>query len=197
MKYCPTCDTTKDLSGFSKASARHDGLQSMCKECRGAKRKASYQKNKEHELAVNKKWAQENPDVVKEKEKRYRQSPHGKIKTQVWNAKWRKENPEKRKDVDKRAGKKWRAANRGTVNANLAKYRASKLQATPPWLSEKDQKQIKRIYTTCSNVSERTGKPHHVDHIVPLQGENVCGLHVPWNLAIIPASMNLSKSNKF
>lgn len=91
----------------------------------------------------------------------------------------------------------YKKENRGLCNASWAKYRASKLQATPSWLSEKDQKQIKRIYTTCSNVSERTGKPHHVDHIVPLQGENVCGLHVPWNLAIIPASMNLSKSNKF
>ena len=163
MKYCPTCYATKDRSCFSKASARYDGLQSMCKECRGAKRKASYKESKEREKAVNKRWAEENPEAVKEKKERYRRSTKGK----------------------------------SYYNERNAKRRASKLQATPSWLSEKDQKQIKRIYTVCTNVTERTGKPHHVDHIVPLQGENVCGLHVPWNLAIIPALMNLSKSNKF
>ncbi len=111
------------------------------------------------------------------------------------NKNWRKENPDSVKTIAKRAQRK--QVKSGKNAHKIAKRRASKLQATPSWLSEKDQKQIKLIYTACSNVTERTGKPHHVDHIVPLQGENVCGLHVPWNLAIIPASMNLSKSNKF
>lgn len=117
---------------------------------------------------------------------------------------WKSKNPEWRvrsylnnKDLVKEQNRAWSEENRGARNAITAKRRASKLQATPSWLSDKDHEQIKRIYTACSNVNKRTGKTHHVDHIVPLQGENVCGLHVPWNLAIIPASMNLSKSNKF
>lgn len=121
-------------------------------------------------------------------------------KSKVWKSKnpeWRSESYRKNIDLVKEQTKAWSEENKGARNAITARRRASKLQATPSWLSEKDQDQIKRIYSACANVTKRTGKPHHVDHVVPLQGENVCGLHVPWNLSIIPASMNLSKSNKF
>lgn len=87
--------------------------------------------------------------------------------------------------------------NKGQYNSSSSLRRAAKLQATPSWLTEKQLHDITVIYTACAKVSERTGKPHHVDHVVPLQGENICGLHVPWNLAIIPAKMNLSKSNTY
>ena len=59
-----------------------------------------------------------------------------------------------------------------------------------------DLERIKTIYTACQKVTEMTKKEHHVDHIIPLKGENICGLHVWWNLRIVPAKINLSKGNR-
>ena len=73
---------------------------------------------------------------------------------------------------------------------NIAKsvaYQQRKRKACPLWV---DLKAIEEIYMGCP-----TG--HDVDHIVPLQGETVCGLHVPWNLQYLPASINRAKRNKF
>lgn len=64
---------------------------------------------------------------------------------------------------------------------------------TPPW---SNRAKIKKIYAECKRISIETGNVHHVDHIVPLQGKLVCGLHVHYNLQILTAFDNLSKSNK-
>ena len=91
-------------------------------------------------------------------------------------------------------GSEWRANNRGAVNALSAKHRAQKLQATPAWA---DKDAIKALYEEAQRLQEILGIQFHIDHVLPLQGELVCGLHVETNLAIIPATLNLKKSNKF
>jgi hypothetical protein len=82
---------------------------------------------------------------------------------------------------------RWRKNNPGKRNAKEAKRRASKLHATPNWA---DLSQIQKIYDNCP-------KGFHVDHIVPLKGRIVSGLHVPWNLQHLSAEENHKKSNKF
>ncbi len=66
----------------------------------------------------------------------------------------------------------------------------------PKWLSEDQLKAIKTEYALSQWCSEVMGIKYHVDHIVPLKGKDVCGLHVPWNLQVIPAVENIRKSNK-
>lgn len=70
-----------------------------------------------------------------------------------------------------------------------AKRRAAKLKATPPWLTKDQIAKIREIYLNCPDG-------HHVDHIMPLRGKELCGLHVPWNLQYLPAEVNMAKSNK-
>jgi 5-methylcytosine-specific restriction endonuclease McrA len=68
--------------------------------------------------------------------------------------------------------------------------------ATPSWLTAEQRMDIRLKYRVAIELSRRTGVRHAVDHIVPLQGESVCGLHVPWNLEVVTQEENLKKSNK-
>jgi len=88
-------------------------------------------------------------------------------------------------------------ANKPMYIAKEAKRRAAKLQRTPSWLTDEDHWMFEEIYSLTKLREELTGIKWHVDHIIPLQGEIVCGLHVPTNLQVITATENLSKSNKF
>jgi hypothetical protein len=90
------------------------------------------------------------------------------------------------KDKVRKTKKLYNLNNPHTQRAITAKYRASQLKATPKFA---DLNKIKEIYKNCP-------KGYTVDHIVPLQGKNVCGLHVHWNMQYLTRSENSSKSNK-
>jgi hypothetical protein len=75
-----------------------------------------------------------------------------------------------------------------------SKRREAVLHATPPWV---DPVSFYPIYRERVIKTRDTGVLHHVDHIVPLRGKKVSGLHVPWNLQVIPAVENLRKGNRF
>lgn len=78
-----------------------------------------------------------------------------------------------------------------------ARRRARKRNATPPWFSGHDEAAIRRTYALASLMAEVTGEPWEVDHIIPLGGRNVCGLHVASNVQAISRRANRRKSNRF
>lgn len=85
--------------------------------------------------------------------------------------------------------------NPGLNAAYVAARKAYRLKATPVWLSPADHELMRFLYREAAGLSSYTGVKFHVDHIVPLKGQTVCGLHVPWNLRVIAASQNLGKHN--
>lgn len=111
---------------------------------------------------------------------------HNKEKRNEYGKEWRKNNPDKARN----SYLNWKKENKDRVNANNAQRRAAKLQACPKWLSHKQKEEIISLYKNAQILNM------HVDHIIPLRGENVSGLHVPWNLQLLPSSENCRKSNK-
>jgi hypothetical protein len=123
-------------------------------------------------------WCKE---CVKALQKNYQQG-HYREKKNSLNALYNKKHPEKYKN--------WAKRNPGKIVAKTVRYKLRKSRACLSWLSEEQIKQIEQMY-----VNRPRG--YHVDHIVPLKGKNVCGLHVPWNLQYLPTIENLKKSNKW
>ena len=183
-KSCSGCATEKAVELFSKYTQAKDGLQPQCKAC-----KAQYK--------------QDNADVLGAKQVLYRANNPGKateyarisreLKPEMQNeanARYRAAHPERRRACFTA----WAKANPGKVNALRSKRRAAQLERTPPW---SDLQEISLIYQQSASLKKLLGRDTHVDHVVPLQGDLVSGLHVPHNLQIMFASDNCAKSNKF
>ena len=90
-----------------------------------------------------------------------------------------------------------RLSNKSVVNAATRLYQASKMHRTPKWITEEERWVMREIYDLARLRSKQTGVNWHVDHIIPLQGKLVSGLHVPTNLQVIPASVNIRKANRY
>jgi hypothetical protein len=212
MKTCSRCKESKALTEYYKDKLKKDGREYHCKLCKKKRPpKASYQKayheaNKEKIAVKQKAYYQANKEKIAVKEKAYREA--NKEKRKATCKAWAKANPEKLKatkkawcevnrELDKAQKKAWRQANSAKCNAYGAKYRAAKLQRTPAWLTPEDHEKIADFYLMAEYMEIATGTPHEVDHIIPLQGENVSGLHVPTNLQVLTESENRSKSNRF
>lgn len=90
--------------------------------------------------------------------------------------------------------KAWKERNPAKVRRSDGLSRAPSVKAQPQWASVVA---IEAIYERAILLTSVTGVPHEVDHIIPLKGKNVCGLHVPENLRAIPARENKKKGSAF
>jgi hypothetical protein len=93
--------------------------------------------------------------------------------------------------------KEYRQANKGKINALVAARKKVVKQRTPSWLTNFDKLKIKCIYSVAAMLTRENKEPWHVDHIVPLQGKNVSGLHTPSNLRWMRGVDNISKKNRY
>ena len=112
---------------------------------------------------------------------------------QEYMSKYAEEKREKIREIASR----WQKQNKGKVNANTALRHTAKMLRKPFWLTEEDKEYISCLYQLSAMRSRESGIKWNVDHVVPLQGENVSGLHVPWNLQVIPAADNFKKNNRW
>lgn len=168
-KVCSDCRETKPLSEFHKRKASPDGLCYRCVEC---SKKASVE------------WRTRNPGAFRDwyatnKEKR----------AEYWQA-WYADN----RDARAASYSEWGKKNPHIRNALIAKRRSAKKNATPAWAN---LNAIAEFYREAARLTKETGIRHEVDHIIPLQSEIICGLHVENNLQILTRSENARKKNQF
>ncbi len=122
--------------------------------------------HRERELLTAKNWKLSHPEMAEAL----------RVKKNLATVRWAKNNPHKR-------------------SANEAARRAAKHTTRLPWLTMGHIFEMECIYRYCSAL-RFIGLEYHVDHIIPLRGKMVNGLHAPWNLQVIPALENLKKGNK-
>ena len=132
------------------------------------------------------------------------------VKARQRSRKWNKDNPERKSAACARYYVATKGAflekcrayrsdprNRGKLRALAAKKKAERSRRVLPWLSEEHRAAIKEFYVIADWLTNLSGVEWHVDHIYPLRGKYGSGLHVPWNLQVLPATVNLRKHNKF
>lgn len=172
-----------------------------------AKYHAAYRK-KNRELIKSKKrkdWVERNEEHKAKLRARYKANPE-KYKAASRN------NYQRTQDACRAYAKNYRAANeaivkarkleyarthKGVINAAVARRKAALLQRTPSWLTNDEHWIIEEAYELAARRTKLLGFDWHVDHIIPLQGKLVSGLHVPANLRVIPGIDNVRKKNTF
>jgi len=165
MKQCVKCNELKPLLLFPVRG-------NDCKACVAIYMKNYRQLNATRIAELKRTWKNNNLEHVRDRDNAYA-----------------KANPEKRRI----ARAKWRVANPHVINALTKKRRATMIHRTPKWVDAEELWLIQEVYRLASDRTRLHGFSWHVDHIIPLQGKTVCGLHTMANLQVIPGIENIRK----
>ena len=178
-KLCRKCGETKLLSDFPKDKNRSDGLHSNCKACRANHAVEWERKNAQRRSEYKKHLRKTNPEFA-ERARRYSQA-------------YREADRERARAIVRA----YQARNPHTVVQSKANRRSRAKIATPMWGGDEFDMLVKAEAAQLARKrKEFTGFDWHVDHIEPLQGKLVSGLHIWNNLQVIPASVNIAKGNR-
>ena len=217
MKTCARC--RKELDDGQFRVRKSGALFSYCKPCEVEYKKAYYEANadkvrektrrwtndnKARKSAADKAYREANAETIKARQQDYYLNRGGKEKHLAVSRKWRELNKEKALDNESRYRDRnrevcnariasWKRSNKGLVTHYQRRREADLGQRVPSWA---DSGKIAALYAEASRMRS-DGLNVHVDHIVPLRGKKVSGLHCENNLRIIPSEENLRKSNKW
>ena len=202
-KKCYKCGNTKSIDNFHKKSKSKDGRQPKCKTCACEATRKNYLENIEDRRESKKEYGKKNAKAIYEKNKnRFAKNA---TKYLEYCKKYRDLNKEKEKERARKYReshknealeyrRKYREINREKLNLWDANRAAREKKATPKWANSF---YIAEAYSLRIIREFMTNKKWHVDHIVPISSDIVCGLHVEQNLQVIPASLNQRKSNRY
>lgn len=135
-----------------------------------------YLNNKDKIRAKAKLWAEANPETIKKSQDEYRT-----LNKELLNVK----------------SKLFREVNKEYYAKKRSDRRVKEVSATPSWVDKEEEFLIQEVFSLAKLRTITTKLKWEVDHIVPLQGKLVCGLHTIGNLQVIPREVNRSKSNSF
>tara|TARA_R110000868_G_scaffold230055_1_gene483202 strand:+ start:255 stop:839 length:585 start_codon:yes stop_codon:yes gene_type:complete len=183
-------------------------------EARKAYVKAYAEKRRLELNAYRKEWKAANKDKMSEYDKKYKEKKGEAfaLEQRLRTAKWREQNLEKVRAANRECAAKKRAQqpekikaakkqyaqrNKAVINAAVARRKAAKLKRTPKWLTKFDKLKIQCVYSIAAMLTRVNNEPWHVDHVIPLQGDLVSGLHVPSNLQVMRGVENVRKHKKF
>ena len=190
-KTCKCCNKDKSFDSYNRAPRYKWGFKSYCKDCENRKSRETYSKNTDYNKERSKTYRLNNLDKEKKRSKLYAQNNKENIASN------RKKYRELNWDLVRNREKKY-YQNNSHKWVHYNKIRESlKKERLPKWTTPSDIKIIECYYSLASRLSSCLSILHHVDHIIPLQGAMVSGLHTPLNLEVIPAKLNLQKGNKW